>query len=221
MVADEHEIEICSLSRKRKHKLPARLCDSLVTTTVGHREEFSTENQYCVILYYCVIDCMIDELNKRFNNESKLCMKGISACSPKSKYFLDLATFKPMLVNYKISGEDVEIELMQAKKVLKNEQMEDIHDVIDKLRPLKAAFPELLRLLDIALTIAVNSAACERSFSSLKRTKTYLRSTMSQLRLNNLAILSIERDIASTLPLEVVVDRFAGRTRISRYAYCC
>ena len=52
-------------------------------------------------------------------------MKGISACSPKSKYFLHFATFKPMLVNYKISVEDVEIELMQAKKVLKNEQMED------------------------------------------------------------------------------------------------
>ena len=154
---------------------------------------------------------MIDELNKRFNNESKLCMKGISACSPKSKYFLDFATVKPMLVNYKISEEDVEIELMQEKKVLKNEQMEDVHDVIDKLRPLKAAFPELLRLLDIALTIAVSSAACERSFSSLKRTKTYLRSTMSQPRLNNLAILSIERDIASTLPLEEVVDRFAGQ----------
>ena len=90
---------------------------------------------------------------------------------------------------------------MQAKKVLKNEQMEDIHDFIDKLRPLKAAFPELLRLLDIALTITVSSSACERSFSSLKRTKTYLRSTMIQLRVNNLAILSIERDIASTLSI--------------------
>ena len=198
MVADEHDIEICSLSRKRKHKLPARLCDALLTTTVGHREELSTENQYCVILYYCVLDCMIDELNKRFNNESKLRMKGISACSAPSKYFLDFATVKPMLINYKISEEDVEIELMQAKKVLKNEEMEDIHDVIDKLRPLKAAFPELLRLLDIALTIAVSSAACERSFSSLKRTKKYLRSTMSQLRLKCLLV----------------------RTRIARYAYC-
>ena len=36
MFADEHDIEICSLSRKRKHKSPARLCDALVTTTVGH-----------------------------------------------------------------------------------------------------------------------------------------------------------------------------------------
>ena len=129
------------------------------------------------------------------NNESKskLCMRGISACSTKSKYFLDFATAKPMLANYKISEEDIQIELIQAKKVLRNEHMKDIYDVFDKLRPIKAALPDLLRLLNIALTIAVSSAACECSFSYLKRTKTYLRSTMSQLRLNNLAILSIRK----------------------------
>ena len=59
-----------------------------------------------------------------------------------------------MLANYKISEEDIQIELIQAKKVLKNEQMKDIHDVIDKLRSIKAAFPELLR--NIALTISVS-----------------------------------------------------------------
>ena len=158
------DIEISRLPRKRRHKLPAKLCDALVTTTVGHREELTTEDQYCVTIYYRVLDCMIDELNKRFNNESKLCMKGISACSPKSRDFLDFTTIKPMLVNYKISEADVQIELMQANKVLRNEHMEDIHDVIGKLRPLKAAFPELLRLLDIALTIAVSSAACNVLF---------------------------------------------------------
>ncbi|KAI6658766.1 Zinc finger MYM-type protein 1-like [Oopsacas minuta] len=106
-VADDHDIEISSLPRKRKHKLPGKLCDALLTTTVVHREELSTENQYCISIYYRVLDCIIDELNKRFNNESKLCMKGISACSPKSKNFFEFATIKPMLVNYKISEEDV------------------------------------------------------------------------------------------------------------------
>ena len=40
MFADDHDIEISRLPRKRRHKLPAKLCDAaLVTTTVGHREE--------------------------------------------------------------------------------------------------------------------------------------------------------------------------------------
>ena len=36
MFADNHDIEISRFPRKRRHKLPAKLCDALVTTTVGH-----------------------------------------------------------------------------------------------------------------------------------------------------------------------------------------
>ena len=39
-----------------------------------------------------------------------------------------------------------------------------------------------------------STATVERSFSSLRSLKTYLRSTMSQQRLDDLAILYIERD---------------------------
>ena len=75
---------------------------------------------------------------------------------------------------------------------------------------LKEAFPELMKLVRIAMTIAVNTAHCERSFSALKRIKTYLRSTMCEQQLTDLAILSIERDISSVLSLDEAIDRFAG-----------
>ena len=45
----------------------------------------------------------------------------------------------------------------------------------------------------ILLTIPVTVATAERSFSKLKLIKSYIRSTMSQERLNGLAILSIEK----------------------------
>ena len=44
------------------------------------------------------------------------------------------------------------------------------------------------------LTTGISVASCERSFSKLKLIKNYLRSTMSDARLTNLAILSIERE---------------------------
>jgi Trp operon repressor len=45
----------------------------------------------------------------------------------------------------------------------------------------------------ILLTILVTVASMERRSSKLKLIKSYLRSTMSQKRLNELAILSIEK----------------------------
>ena len=56
-------------------------------------------------------------------------------------------------------------------------------------------FPQLIDCLRVAMTFGVTSASAERSFSSLKRVKTYLRSTMTQERLNNLALLYIERTV--------------------------
>jgi len=55
-----------------------------------------------------------------------------------------------------------------------------------------AEFPNFCIALRTLLTILVTVASGERSFSKLKLIKTYLRSSMGQERLNNLAILSIE-----------------------------
>ena len=47
----------------------------------------------------------------------------------------------------------------------------------------------------IFATLPVSSATAERSFSALKYLKSYLRSTMSEDRLNGLALAYIHRDL--------------------------
>ncbi|XP_037804488.1 uncharacterized protein LOC119598865 [Penaeus monodon] len=71
------------------------------------------------------------------------------------------------------------------------------------------SLPNLTISLRICLTICVSVASCERSFSKLKLIKTYLRSTMSQTRLSNLAILSIEREVAEEMDTEQIIHDFS------------
>jgi hypothetical protein len=61
------------------------------------------------------------------------------------------------------------------------------------------------------LTISVTVASAERSFSKLKLIKSYLRSTMSQERLNGLTILSIEKKMLENLEYKNLIKNFASK----------
>nr|CAH7729298.1 unnamed protein product [Callosobruchus chinensis] len=58
-------------------------------------------------------------------------------------------------------------------------------------------------MLRIFLMTVISNASCQMSFSKLKLIKNYIRSAVSQLRLTNLAILTIEQDIMYILTLKI------------------
>ena len=64
------------------------------------------------------------------------------------------------------------------------------------------------RMLLTLLTIPVFTAAPERSFSAMRRIKTYLRSTMKHERLSSISILHIHR--SKCVSIEGIIDEFAG-----------
>ena len=78
----------------------------------------------------------------------------------------------------------------------------DVLPLIDKL-----TFPNINAALRLAATFPVTSCSCERSVSVLRRLKTYLRNTMSQERMNGLALLNVHREIS--VSAEEVIEHFA------------
>lgn len=85
----------------------------------------------------------------------------------------------------------------------------DILKVISKF-DLRDAYPNIEIALRIFLTMPVTTASCERSFSKLKIIKNYLRSSMGESRLSNLAMLSIEYDLAAELDYNEIINEFAS-----------
>ena len=74
---------------------------------------------------------------------------------------------------------------------------------------LESTFPNVSTALRLFLTLPVTVCEGERSFSKLTLIKSHLRSTMGQNRLNALAIMSIENDVASTMSFESTINKFS------------
>lgn len=116
-----------------------------------------------------------------------------------------------------IDFQNVLCEIQVWKNYLKN-QPEFINEdfCIQKLKDffgknnLKNLFPNINKLFQIYLTIPVSSATPERTFSCLKRIKTWLRNSIGQERVSNLAILNIEKEEIEECDLDKIIDIFTS-----------
>jgi hypothetical protein len=78
-------------------------------------------------------------------------------------------------------------------KFLKEEKKKKRKEKLDQ------PFKEVFRLAKLVSSIPATTASVERSISALKRIHTYKRSTQSEDRMNDLSLLSIEKEILTTL----------------------
>ena len=63
----------------------------------------------------------------------------------------------------------------------------------------KTMLEEVHKVLLLYLTIPLSSATAERAFSTLRRLKSYLRSTMTQKRVNHVVLLNTHKDRADQI----------------------
>lgn len=75
-------------------------------------------------------------------------------------------------------------------------------------------YPYVEIALRIFLSYPISNSSAERSFSVLKRVKSYLRSKTTDERLNCLAVITIESDLTQQLNYDGIIDTFAnGKAR--------
>ena len=80
------------------------------------------------------------------------------------------------------------------------------------LSPVEHQFYDMvMKLMKIILTMPATNAISERSFSALRRMKTWLRSTMNQTRLNWCMVLHIHNDDTDKLNIVDVANEFVSR----------
>ena len=76
--------------------------------------------------------------------------------------------------------------------------------------------PNFTSALKTYIVLPSSTYEAERSFSTLRRLKTYLRSTITQQRLNLITVLTTQRDKTEALDLNEVVTKFVSRSQIGQ-----
>jgi hypothetical protein len=80
--------------------------------------------------------------------------------------------------------------------------------------------PTYVKAANILGAIPATSCSAERSFSALRKIKTYLRNTMAQDRLDSVAIIHIEIEISLMVEnnkMDDIINKFAGRGDRAKY----
>ncbi|XP_077300675.1 zinc finger MYM-type protein 1-like [Arctopsyche grandis] len=120
------------------------------------------------------------------------------------KYF-DFMKLKSELI-YMYSTQDFHLKSINDVKELIVK--DDLIDVLE----------QVFSLIQLICTIPSTSASAERSFSTMKRIKTFTRSSQSEERLSGLALIAIEKKIMSNLKnnkkfYDAVIDEFCKKER--------
>lgn len=93
--------------------------------------------------------------------------------------FFDLVDFYSE--DLKENSKDVLISELKIWRRKINELNQKPKSAIDALIVCDYIYPNIYRLLQILATLPVSTSSAERSFSSLKRIKTYLRNSISEV----------------------------------------
>jgi hypothetical protein len=86
-----------------------------------------------------------------------------------------------------------------------------LQELVTELKRLghgRQLYTEVNKLVRLLLTIPVSSATAERSFSALRRLKTFTRSTITAARLNHIAILHTHQQRTDTLKDDDILQEF-------------
>lgn len=178
---------------------------------------FSGRQNFKINTFYIICDNLLNELLKRKIAYDNIISKYI--------FLLNLQEYNPSEVRkcaknlrevyHEDLDESFDNECIHFQSLLKT--LEDTPKTILQMslfmqnKDLVNIFPYINVALRMFLCTPISNCSTERSFSTLKRRKNYLRSTMTSDRLNSLGVLSIESELTNSLDFSDVINVFSKK----------
>ena len=200
----------------RKRRTPNYRTLTVLDGVVSTSESFfatTAEEHYRVNHYYPALDSIVNGLEGRFKEEvfvrfSELEQFLLSVASAHPGVFPDI----PLVLNQYPEINIMEEQLFAFNTAMKNSGevckcFKDIHEVVRKMED-RTLYPDIVMLVKLILLSPATSAEDERTFSMMQWLKTWLRSTMSIKRFNNLSLLNCHKDLLDKLDVKKIGNQF-------------
>lgn len=214
--ADLHDIDLETAALSRKRKQPRKMDDYINDTAFGVHSSIElpqiqdAKEYWKINIYNPVMDNVICNLTDRFKN--------IPFANSVEKFIsLEMQDAEPFIMQYKnvfkIDTSALKAEASVIKNVIKLKEKEINLETL-KQNINKDITPNLYKMIQIAISLPISSAGCERSFSAMRRVKTWLRTTMSQDRFSNLSLINIESSLVKThVTADKILEVFSKKPR--------
>ncbi len=167
-------------------------------------------------IYYEALDLVINGIKSRFDQPgyriySKLEDLVVKAANKEN--WEEEITFICDFYGEDFSKGQLRMQLgLLSSSIPDNSQSHNLCSVLQYLRELndsqRALMSEVCSLPSLIVVMPATNACSERSFSSLRRVKSYLRSTMTQTRLNSTMMLNVHQDRTDELNLIDIGNEF-------------
>lgn len=203
----EHNLEPLSLPRQRRP--PRRL------TGAADAYFADTVEVFYRTIFFEFVDTAVNQLGKRFDRSQPGLSRYMSLEQVLLSGTVDAALCQPYP---ELDGMTLAIQLQMFRSSYPSyTSLSDAQQILQNMVPeVRLLFTQVEQLVRLLLVCPVSSCAAERSFSALRRLKNWLRSTMSQIRLNSVAVCHVNQPILDLLDLRLLAAEFAGRSDIRR-----
>ena len=203
----------------RHRRIPRRIDDG-----IADNEQYSSIEAYFRRSYY-MLDILITEIQERFSENTfsvlssveSLLLDAFSCSEPKEEHLKRTLTFySDDFVPEKLKSEIIVlygfVKSVSPPCSRQDSEERSVDDLITLFleHSCHLMLPEVTKLMKLYVIIPVSTANAERSFSVLRRTKNWLRSTMCQNRLSALVLCNIEKEVTNSLSLDDLLDQFCN-----------
>ncbi|XP_033638564.1 uncharacterized protein LOC117299214 [Asterias rubens] len=190
----------------RKRKLPKRHDD-------GATQEYTANSaeELCRVDFFKVIDSAISNLKDYFTSTDLILYKDLSDV-------LLTGSVQPHTIRkYPELTDSLQQQLAFFRNQFSGSSVEDYRNIFLAMVPeVRIMFPQVEQLLRLLLVSPASSCVAERSFSALRRMKTWLRSTMTQKRLNHLMVCHVHRDRLAAVNPQAIAQEFLLKSADTR-----